>query len=126
MAKKLIGTTALLLALASLAALSPQRAAAAGYSSAQVVAWLKKGMEAAKHVQFTEGSKDLAAAIVRDGIADTPTQERSKGKLFPHYLVKTTKGATYKVKFKKVGPKMTITVTPADSSSPAESAPPKK
>src|SRR5262249_37857247 len=80
----------------------------------EVLPLLKKGIAKAKDVQIT-GGLDLAQAIVTDGLAGAPKPERSKGKLFPHYLVKTKKGQTYKVKLKKVSDKMTITVTKVDA-----------
>ena len=108
------------LALVVVGAVSPQRAeaqlkkAVLGAAEKDVLPLLKKALAKAKDVQIT-GGLELAQAIVKDGIDGTPKPERSKGKIFPHYLVKTKTGKTYKVKFKKVSGKMTITVTKVDA-----------
>ena len=134
MRKILFGTTALL-ALAALAALSTQRAAAGppqvklpGVPGAgEVGPLLQKAVAKSKDVKIT-GGLDLAKAIVTEGIAGTPKPERSAGKIFPHYLVTTKKGGTYKVKCKRdtVDGKhvMTITVTKQDGAAAPAGAPP--
>jgi hypothetical protein len=146
MRKILCGTTALLLALGTISAQraaaddpAPQPAPATDPANAKVkfpptaadvLPLLKKaaakGKDAAKGLEFTPGSLPSALIIVRDGIKGAPKPETSAGKLFPHYLVTTTKGATYKVKFKKdvAGRKITITVSKPDApEAPAAAAP---
>jgi hypothetical protein len=151
MRKILCGTTALLLALGTISAQraaaddpAPQPAPATGTpaadpanakvkfppTAADVLPLLKraaaKGKDAAKHVEFTPGSLPTALIILRDGIKGAPKPETSAGKVFPHFLVTTTKGAIYKVKFKKdvLGRKVTITVSKPDApEAPAAAAP---
>jgi hypothetical protein len=108
-------------ALVVVGAVAPWRAeaqlknAVLGAAEKDVLPLLKKAVAKAKDVQIT-GGMELAQAIIKDGIDGTPKPERSKGKLFPHYLVKTKTGNTYKVKFKKVAGKMTITIAKYDAS----------
>ena len=118
-------TMAAALALA-LVAVAQERAAARAdedkpHSKEEVMELLKKGISTAKevkkHVHFKgDGTLDFAKAIVLDGIEGKPVPETSKGKIFPHYLVTTTKGEKFKVKFKRDGKNMDVTITKEASS----------
>lgn len=157
MRKILFGTTALLLALGTISSQraaaqdpasqpAPQPAPATGTpaadpanakvkfppTAADVLPLLKKaaakGKEASKHVEFTSGSLPTALIILRDGIKGAPKPETSPGKTFPHFLVTTTKGTVYKVKFKKdiVARKVHITVSKPDAPEAPVAASPMK
>jgi hypothetical protein len=134
MRKILFGTTAMLLSLAALGTIAPQRAEAGFPPKAEdVVNLLKQAIntakDKAKNIRFAPGSLEVAQRIVTDGIVGTPKAETTPGKKFPHFLVTTKKGATYKVKFKKddvLGRKITITVSKPDAPEGPEDAPPMK
>jgi hypothetical protein len=123
-------TTVAAMVLAALGAVAQQRAAARAdedkpHTSKEVTELLQKGIAAAKegkkHVHIKGDSLPFAVAIVADGIDGKPVPETSKGKFFPHYLVTTKKGSVYKVKFKRNGKDMDVTITKEAGSKPKPS-----